>query len=59
MMIETCECKPFLSCGWSKMAYEQIKNGANLQTLFKINICDKKKRHVWCCKNEKVIDTLA
>ena len=64
---DNCDCLPFKSCDWSKEAIDGINDEndivkkAELSSFFKKRICNKEKRHVYCCgqnqtpPNEKML----
>ena len=64
---DNCDCLPFKSCDWSKKAIDDINDEndivkkAELSSYFKKRICNKEKRHVYCCgqnqtpPNEKML----
>ena len=57
-VIASCECKHFYKCAWSNEKVQQLTNlhedhpySRNMSVMFKGQICNSKKRSVWCCNN--------
>ena len=60
-----CVCQGYQDCEWSKNQVEQIaalpKDHQNYKPLFedfKAQICESKKRDVWCCRGSEKADSL-
>ena len=60
-----CICQGYQDCTWSKNQIEQIaalpKDHQNYKPLFedfKAQICEAKKRDVWCCRGSEKADSL-
>ena len=59
-----CVCQGYQDCEWSKNQVEQIaalpKDHQNYKPLFedfKAQICESKKRDVWCCRGSEKADS--
>ena len=53
----SCQCQKFGTCAWSNQTVNQMavipKNMPLWKSLFQsfvVQICDRKERHVWCCR---------
>ena len=58
-----CVCQAYQDCAWSKNQIKQIavlpKDHQNYKPLFedfKAQICEPKKRDVWCCRGSEKAD---
>ena len=59
-----CVCQAYQDCAWSKNQVDQIavlpKDHQNYKPLFedfKAQICESKKRDVWCCRGSEKADS--
>ena len=52
-LLATCQCISFQKCPWATKTVKLIAEGVPLEQLFQVNICDKVKKRVWCCKNSR------
>ena len=53
----SCQCQKYDTCAWSTQVVNQMavipKNMPLWKSLFQsfvVQICDRKERHVWCCR---------
>ena len=60
----SCKCEPYTTCSWSKSWLQRLNElgGPNaspvgqqifqkLKSELEVQICDQKKRKIWCCRN--------
>merc|ERR1712008_66115 len=54
----SCQCQNYATCAWSTQVVNQMavipKNMPLWKSLFQsfmVQICDRKERHVWCCRD--------
>ena len=60
LAVSSCQCQNYSTCAWSNQVVNQLsvipKNlpwHKYLTRQFQVQICDRKKRHVWYCRNKE------